>query len=599
MLTPPPIYKKPHFWRNLVPFGLALVGLVSFWPEIKILGAWFLAGGQTTAGNLANALDFTRALFILAFLGVSAFLYLPAAFWLVSQFVLPVTSATDRRKVLDRLSLYLQGRHGPAVFIREGEEIANPEELRSSRRGVAFVDLTSAIVLERQPVVTGVSGYVRPDRARRIIRRKNKVVAQSKLSASSVSSIPERPQARAVGPGIVFTERGEKIKGVVSLRRQFRTQPFIKATTRDGFEVFAHIITIYTLGEPPEVLTVGYRGEPAAENLCVLQIDPTLSKPGGFTAEELEKKPHQLIGFVDELDADDKQEIHLFAQGLAPVEGIGAPTQKPGNRSLFKTPYQFDEDRVFKAVYANARWVKDGQYESWVDLPPKVAIQTFRTMVSRINYSDLYQHREAKFFPLVQQFKPQFSRAVRNQGMLSYQFISCRDGEPLRVGQEINTNQVFLYPVRPLRTSKVLRDRGIKVVAATFPEMRPQNPMVRDQLLDYWRSKWQREADITRANYDYDIIRARADEHVSAQKDIVAQLGKIMDNPDTRIEATALSILSALDTFANSPSTKKLLPYETVHMLELLHQWLSYDGQDFPDSYVDPDLEDNNRDIPY
>ena len=97
--------------------------------------------------------------------------------------------------------------------------MARPDELERLGPGVARVDLNSAIVLERRSLSRPRwQGYYNRYRKREGIKGK-------------------LPRARVEGPGVVFTEPHETIRGIADLRPQFRLRPGIQAYTRDGIEI--------------------------------------------------------------------------------------------------------------------------------------------------------------------------------------------------------------------------------------------------------------------------------------------------------------------------------------------------------------------------
>jgi len=141
-------------------------------------------------------------------------------FWMAffAQFVLPVRSLEDRRKIFDRLIADLFGGHGPAMFIRNGEVIKREGEENKKGPGVLWFDTASAAV------------------TRTALKIK-----------------------QTLGPGVHFIDSGEYIAGTVDLHIQSQTinvdNPFmdsdddidedgsenrrkkVSALTRDGIEV--------------------------------------------------------------------------------------------------------------------------------------------------------------------------------------------------------------------------------------------------------------------------------------------------------------------------------------------------------------------------
>ncbi len=567
MLLTRSIVRRPRFWRWLIVIVLLLLTLYSLRGEIGF--TWhasqvMLAGGPSAIFGIPQLrLAFLRAIVILGGCALGLLFYLLFYFGIISQFVLPVQNSYDRWQVFERLVLYFLRWHGPAIFVQEGKEVANPEELKRFNPGVAFVDLTSAIVLERQwlseasrsALLAGLSQMGIPG-VRRLMRMVPRQMHRGR------TEFPDHARVRAAGPGIVFTYWGESIRGTVSLRRQFRLKPNNKAITRDGFEVFAHVWCLYTLGERPEALKVTYTGEGAASIQTIL----------------IDEKTKTIRAFLDELDADDKEEIHRYIQNYQPA--VPGRPLKPNqiDETQYWAPYFFDEHRVFQAVYAQTRLVKEGNIEDWTELPPRVAIETFRDMISVENYDDLYLPTDPTLFPLRDDFRPRMSRRVRNQGVLAYQFIRRRDGKLLAAGQPWDESKLEILPARNLTTPKVLRDRGIRVIAAGFPDIRPTNPAVFQQRFNHWQAKWQRETDLTLATYEYKSMQIRAHARAQAQRDMMAVLAQVVNSGGMTQEAVMLRILQAIETFAHEPETEKLLPKETINTLWSLHQWLLPEG---------------------
>ncbi|MDH5508553.1 MAG: hypothetical protein OEZ02_15130, partial [Anaerolineae bacterium] len=120
-----------------------------------------------------------RALiFDLLFIGVGGMVFWLAFF---GQFVLPVQSLQERGEAVLRLLALLGNDRGPALFIRDGDVIEAADKKGRSAPGVIILDTASAAVLHNK------SSYT-----------------------------------RAVGPGLVFTGRGESTAGTLDLHTQVR-----------------------------------------------------------------------------------------------------------------------------------------------------------------------------------------------------------------------------------------------------------------------------------------------------------------------------------------------------------------------------------------
>jgi len=187
-------------------------------------------------GEVFGAIPATfRGIYLDIVIGVIVFL---AGLAFYAQFVLPLHNTKERWHAFTRLITYVIGRHGPAIAIVDGvPRISKKEEARKGS-GVILLDTASAAVLRTPTKFT-----------------------------------------RAVGPGTVFTNRGETIANAFSLHLQSKAlgprlneNPFLeqqeletdqefkmrtdrkietRGTTRDGFEVVPTIITYFKLDNKP------------------------------------------------------------------------------------------------------------------------------------------------------------------------------------------------------------------------------------------------------------------------------------------------------------------------------------------------------------
>ncbi len=165
-------------------------------------------------------------------------------FWLYffGQFTLPVRTLEERKAIFVRLLYYMAGFHGPALFVQDGTVIASKAERLKNGPGVVVLDLASAAVLRTEGNFT-----------------------------------------RAVGPGVAFTKSGEYIDTPLDLRTQVTPigpnpgeNPFAplgedepeeayrlrqergrstSAQTRDGQEVAARLVVVFTLSNCPDGLS--------------------------------------------------------------------------------------------------------------------------------------------------------------------------------------------------------------------------------------------------------------------------------------------------------------------------------------------------------
>jgi hypothetical protein len=128
---------------------------------------------------------------------------------LASQYVLPVRTIKERSEAASRMFDYVSGGHGPIVFVRDGQVLGNVEELKRKGEGVILLDGFSAVLLER-------GGRY----------------------------------ARAAGPGIVYTKKGETVAATFDLRKQSRSQQ-TQVLTKDGIEIKVNVSATFLIDPTP------------------------------------------------------------------------------------------------------------------------------------------------------------------------------------------------------------------------------------------------------------------------------------------------------------------------------------------------------------
>ena len=214
-----PFHQKP--WFTSIVLTIILVGIYIY-DLIWQGGLW--------ANILGIALDFI--LFALL-LQVFAFFY--------AQFILPIRTLKDRKKIVSRLWLHARNAHGPAIFIKNGRKVERIGESDKRGPGVLWVDTASAIVTRTFTTFKQV-----------------------------------------LGPGVHFIDSNEKIASIIGLHSQTHSigpargdDPFgklndnsteeekekyqeirarcmaVRAITRDGIEVFPNISITFKIDAKP------------------------------------------------------------------------------------------------------------------------------------------------------------------------------------------------------------------------------------------------------------------------------------------------------------------------------------------------------------
>ncbi len=170
-----------------------------------------------------------------------------------AQFVLPVRFLGERGKVWWYLFLYWTGRHGPAIFVENGQKRESRAE--SLRRGpaVMLLDTASAAVLKTPGSFT---------------RSVGPGVAFLKRNERSAGEVDLHRQTQFIGPkgeGDVFApQRPDENDDEYQARLEAREETV--GQTRDGIPVVPNIIAVFKLHTEPEDVKrwpthFGYRPE--------------------------------------------------------------------------------------------------------------------------------------------------------------------------------------------------------------------------------------------------------------------------------------------------------------------------------------------------
>ena len=550
-------FERPSFWPRLVGWTILFIFLVSFRSEVSVVLRLMLSFLQFLFHRPISPPppETPKALILLA---ANLVVYLGCYFiilrW-VSLFVLPSKEINEGQQVYERLTEYIFKLHGPAVFVKNGELITRKEEQlkNGSTTGwfasLAFVDLASAVVLESRshPVMNN-------------------------LSNPTASSAGSRPPIRALGPGICFLRPGERIRGAVDLRKQFRSLKGVRGFTSDGIELETNVNVTFTLGQPPGVMTV---------------ID---TKGHGLRAVLIDPDTQKIVAIVDRIEEADEREILANIRDQKPSWTSTLAFEDP---SVNRPPFKFDEEHVIKAVISQPRNTRDGKLEKWTDLPAQAAVSVLLDELSRVSYDDLYSlNRPGPDCYLYDQFKPEFKRKVIDLGRLSFQFIQRKDGRLPSEGDLFNADEYVIWEVSELRNPKPIRDRGIIVLDVGFSDFKPIDSTIPEQRFDNWRSRWQKKTELTAAEYDLEIMRKMNHARAQAQREIIYNLSQIFKLPGYTQDAMAIRIFQALESAAADPATSKLLPRDTVDMLKNFQLLLFSPNEDGPS----PDQSADNFD---
>jgi hypothetical protein len=203
-----------------------------------------------------------------------------------------------------------------------------------------------------------------------------------------------------------------------------------------------------------------------------------------------------------------------------------------------------------------------------------MASSLFREIIANINYNDLFKANDPGPFPLPK-YRSELRQAMRNNGLLSYRFVTTKTGERLKTKKVYKQSELVVTAVRPLVNSKLLRDRGIKVIASGFGDILPVNEAIYQHRLESWRAPWQSDTEIAAAKYEYEVLRIQSRARAKAQQDLAASLNSIFQRDDISQEVMAVRILETLDRVAADPKTRQLIPPQISDLIKNTHEWIT------------------------
>lgn len=197
-----------------------------FWGAVLALGVYlYLNRGRINEANFV--LD-------TALIGLGLILWL--AFF--SQFTLPVKTIQERLEVFRRLTIYPLGMHGPAISIIDGEIQKRKGEELSSGPGVILLDTASAALLKRP------TRFIRAIGPGVVFTRRGEFVSPDSVVDLHLHKQTLGPSANAqISP---FAEKGKKETAAEYQTRQ-RDRNDTRALTRDGIEIVSTISVYFRL----------------------------------------------------------------------------------------------------------------------------------------------------------------------------------------------------------------------------------------------------------------------------------------------------------------------------------------------------------------
>ena len=450
---------------------------------------------------------------------------------LIAYFILPNLMLEQHLELWKRLWLYLIGKHGAAVFVRNGKTLAEFGEKSKRGVGLLLIDRQSAVIVEE--------------------------IGRNQMSRMKV-----------ITPGIAFLNPRQKIRGSVDLRPQRRSISDLHAYTKDGVEVMTNLSTVFTLGQLPEVLLVTYQldgdqSQPIADLLRVIQLSepsPSLLKPNALS--------RTVSSLSNEIDPDDREEIHRFVQNFhlgTSNSTISAQAERLSGQTIV------DSQRILSAYFAIPSSQPLHPPLDWSDLPLQIAIDLLREFIASIPYQAIYSpHRP--FTHSLTELKSQFSKRMRNQGVLAFQFVQRKDNHPIRIGDEWEIAELIFYPVQRLHAAKFLRSKGIKILNATFGELRPADETIEKRLFDQWLLGIEKQP---LRNSESELATSLQTKPPARDFQIATRFREALNSTAGSSQVNLTQFLAILEDELNDPQVRKGLSAETLQRFQQLRNQLS------------------------
>lgn len=409
-------------------------------------------------------------------------------FWVFffSQFALPTITISERQQVFNRIFNYVGENIGPAIFIQNGQVIQRQQEQKRKGPGVLLLDSASSALLHNSTTHT-----------------------------------------RAIGPGLTFTHRKERIYNTLDLRTQIR-----KLGPKEDDIIFP--------GDELEFLEEIPQDELDAAQERRLQTS-------GLTRDGIEIVPNIKVLF--KLDAD-------------PGEG--------GSR------FGFREESVIKAIrhesIATGTSSNDApDVVTWDWLPAHLAANLWREYLRKYTINELFDITKHEVsYP---------DDAEKNPSATVFDHIVSMINARLKNPEVIALNDVGETVPSQFDTSReynLLKEHGIKIIVAKVEGLNLQDENL---LIERWKATW-----LKRANKEKTNIKKHQDKIVQrAGEDAVISFANVTSSALYQEILKATKNKKDLPDSADSlytlvHATRKIIIRDTNFNRELIDHRVSLDN---------------------
>jgi hypothetical protein len=214
----------------------------------------------------------------------------------------------------------------------------------------------------------------------------------------------------------------------------------------------------------------------------------------------------------------------------------------------------------------------------WSELPNMIAVEIYRNIVAQYSYDYMHKPDDPDIFPLLD-IKSEFAFRVKSKGLMKYQLVRRRDENTITKNDPWDKDGIsFSQPPMLFQNRQALRDRGIKVIAAGFGELKPPDEIC-DGFLDNWKARWEKEIHGKLAQRDLESARIRNHARTQALEETSFVLSDVFKDDHFSGEALTVRVFQALEAAATDLSEARLPPEETINMLYNLYEWIKDDNQ--------------------
>lgn len=513
-------------------------------PSFRILILGILLGGIYVYTFIWNG-GILRNLPRILFDAILLYLLIQLTVFFHAQFTLPVHTLRDRLEISSRLWLHWRNAHGPAIFVKDGREIARAGDTERRGPGLIWADTASA------------------------------VVTWSRAGRKDV-----------LGPGIHFTESGQTIGRTFSLHTQTCTlgpelndpifEPLIEPAsegqrkryatlqssrtsvsghTRDGNEVVPSLSVVFRLdserasgSQPGSRFGFSARAVERASRAEGIKAD-------GSGTEEQRVAWNQLPGlmaidlwreYLSKFTLDE-----LFSPTFPPLPSVPQPAQPPETMDIPNTPLI-----TRRGLAARLLRQRNNAFEKWLD----------QRAVGSTSQGSIQEDSSDALRPQEQAARQRTALEIigemvqRRMTMAAIPILD--DCGRILEGHTLSPEY------------KKLKERGLHIEQVRISDVR-FDPSVERQIIQNWNTAWLAEAENERRQVEQLERLAAQNARQSALLEHGLNLGRAIDQEKpTDINAAVKALLRAAESEIISDQGLYARATDEVQQVSNLLRWV-------------------------